>query len=139
MDEKLNRVYARVSVVETRLEEVEKLIKKYETEKQQLENELNDLCEKEELIRGENFANECKEGKHPIVNWNDMPKFMKMHFHDMFQENLDNLEIKSALGESKVLDKTITQFKKLYRIEHFEILKTSEEINNKLFENLKLT
>lgn len=138
MNEKLNRIHAEVSLTEAKLDEVEKLIKKYEIEKQQLENKLDELCNEEEMTRGEIFANECIEGKHPIVDWNDLPKYMKMHLHKMFQESLGTKHLNES-SQQIVIDNAIAQFKKFYHIEHFEVLKTAEEINNKLFEQAQLT
>ena len=120
----MNRVptiSAKISVVEVKINSIDKQINQLEAEKALLLNEHEDLQEKLMLAEGEVFADECLEGKHPVVYWCDLPQYMRNVFNDFYQEILqgvdDELTEKSA---GKYMGEAIEKFKKFYKIDRIE-------------------
>ena len=117
-DKRLETIYAQIAITEDRINEIDDIVNKYELEKINLENKLNDLCKESETIEGENFANECENGKHPVILWDEVPNYMRKDLQAMIDKQVEGLETEDAQKEGVI--KAIEEFKTKYKLEKIE-------------------
>lgn len=117
-DKRLETIYAQIAITEDRINEIDDIVNKYELEKINLENKLNDLCKESETIEGEKFANECENGKHPVILWDEVPNYMRKDLQAMIDKQVEGLETEDAQKEGVI--KAIEEFKTKYKLEKIE-------------------
>lgn len=118
-DKRLETIYAQIAITEDKINEIDAVINKYELEKINLENKLNDLCQESETVEGEKFANECENGKHPVILWNEVPNYMRKDLQTMIDKHTEGLETEDAQKQGVI--KAIEEFKTKYKFEKIEI------------------
>lgn len=117
-DKRLETIYAQIAITEDRINEIDDIVNKYELEKINLENKLNDLCKESETVEGEKFANECENGKHPVILWDEVPNYMRKDLQAMIDKQVEGLETEDAQKEGVI--KAIEEFKTKYKLEKIE-------------------
>lgn len=117
-DKRLETIYAQIAITEDRINEIDDIVNKYELEKINLENKLNDLCKESETVEGEKFANECENGKHPVILWDEVPNYMRKDLQAMIDKQVEGLETEDAQKEGVI--KAIEEFKTKYKLEKVE-------------------
>ena len=117
-DKRLEAAHAQIAITEDKINEINAVINKYALEKTNLENKLNDLFQECEMIEGEKFANECENGKHPVIFWGDVPNYMRKDLQTMIDKHTEELETEDI--EQRII-KAIEEFKTKYKFEKIEI------------------
>lgn len=118
-DKRLETIYAQIAMTEDKINELDAIINKYELEKINLENKLNDLCKESEMVEGEKFANECENGKHPVILWDEVPNYMRKDLQTMIDKHIEGLETEDVQQQGII--KAIEEFKAKYKIEEIEL------------------
>lgn len=117
-DKRLETIYAQIAITEDRINEIDDIVNKYKLEKINLKNKLNDLCKESETVEGEKFANECENGKHPVILWDEVPNYMRKDLQAMIDKQVEGLETEDAQKEGVI--KAIEEFKTKYKLEKIE-------------------
>lgn len=118
-DKRLETIYAQIAMTENKINELDAIINKYELEKINLENKLNDLCQESEMVEGEKFANECENGKHPVILWDEVPNYMRKDLQKMIDKHTEGLETEDV--QQQGIMKAIEEFKTKYKFEEIEL------------------
>lgn len=118
-DKRLEAIYAQITITEDKINEINAVINKYELEKTNLENKLNDLRQESEMVEGKKFANECENGKHPVIYWGDVPNYMRKDLQTMIDKHTEGLETEGV--QQQGIMKAIEEFKTKYKFEKITI------------------